>query len=45
MLISYAKYKLDNIEDKGNLAKLVDIQVDKFIAENYPILSLYQLVF
>lgn len=33
LLISYAKYRLDNIKDKGDLAKLVDTEAEKFIDE------------
>lgn len=33
LLLTYAKYRLDNIKDKGDLAKLVDIEAEKFIHE------------
>lgn len=31
LLLTYAKYRLDNIKDQGDLAKLVDIEANKFI--------------
>lgn len=33
LLLSYAKYRLDNIKDQGDLAKLIDTEAQKFINE------------
>lgn len=33
LLLSYGKYRLENIKDKGDLAKLVDTECEKFINE------------